>query len=363
MQIDTDDPSSGNTEASSSGKATEESNKRPKVILESIEPQDTSKDGEDGVFKPEPKPNSDYDNRSDADSDGFDDDSDYGSDADSGVFVDSDHDKALYTPPGTMPGKDVKSVGWSGGRSRRYINMYGKKSGARYRLEGLAFPAEYEDSRPEKEQVSNPKNRYGDELSDSGKPKYTRRHIRGIFGVAWKAAGPRVSRHDLECINPEFVDNWRDVPTYVLIAWDINGEIQKTWETRACLRKRWGKKDADIAIYEAAVEAEDRYMQVKTGRRPAKSRSPSVGLAQGHVHKHREKSLGVGRSSSSRSARTTRASKSPQRGTKALEELRQEFLDNYLELLGAGEFTDLDMSERRDCVNAWKEEKKLYFLA
>ncbi|KAJ4176398.1 hypothetical protein NW755_014439, partial [Fusarium falciforme] len=263
----------------------------------------------------------------------------------------------------TKPVKDVKTVGWSGGRFKGYINMYGKKSAARYRLERSAFPAEYEDNPPENEKASNPKNRYGDELADSGKFKYTKRHIRGIFGVAWKAAGSRVSRHDLDCINPDLVDNWRGVPTYVLIAWDINGNIQKSWETRACLRDRWGKKDADIAIYEAAVEAEDRYVQVKTGKRPAKSRSPSVGLAQGHVRKQREKSLGMNRSSPSRSARTTRASKSPQRGTNTLEELRQEFLDNYLELLGVQEFADLDISERRDCVNAWKEEKALQFPA
>ncbi|KAJ4190442.1 hypothetical protein NW755_005584, partial [Fusarium falciforme] len=375
LDVEMEDDDSGKPESpSASGEDTEENKKEKKkaakdggkknkksskeVIFDSIESQDASEDDEDGIFvkesEPEPDSGSDSDFNSDSDSD---------SDSDSGAYSDVEYGKALYTFAGTKPVKDVKTVGWSGGRFTGYINMYGKKSAARYRLERSAFPAEYEDNRPKNEKVSNPNNRYGDKLSDSGKFKYTKRHIRGIFGVAWKAAGPRVSRHDLDCINPDLVDNWRGVPTYVLIAWDINGDIQKTWETRACLRDRWGKKDADIAIYEAAAEAENRYMEAKTGKRPAKSRSPSVGLAQGHVRKQREKSLGMNRSSPSRSARTTRASKSPQRGTNTLEELRQEFLDNYLELLGVQEFADLDISERRDCVNAWKEEKALQFPA
>ncbi|KAH6874151.1 hypothetical protein B0T10DRAFT_465825 [Thelonectria olida] len=172
--------------------------------------------------------------------------------------------------------------------------------------------------------------------------------------------GLGVSRDDLDCINPDIVQNWRNSPTYVLIAWDIDGKINKTWETRACLRDRWGKKDADIAIYEAAVEAEGRYMEAKTGKRLAKSRSPSVGLAQGHVRKHREKSLGIKRSSPFRSTPTTRASKSPQPETKTWEELREEFLNDYLELLGAEDFADLSRSEKRECIAAWREEKSLH---
>ncbi|KAF4448242.1 hypothetical protein F53441_8328 [Fusarium austroafricanum] len=289
----------------------------------------------------------------------FDSNSDSDSDSDSAAFSDEEYGKALYTFLGTKPFKDVKTVGWSGGRFTGYINMYGKKSAARYRLERSAFPAQYEDSPLKDEKVSNPKNRNGDELLDSVKFKYTKRHIRGIFRVAWKSTGPGVSWHDLDCINPDLVDNWRSVPTYVLIAWDIDGDIHKTWETRACLRDRWGKKDADIAIYEAAAEAEDRYVEAKTGKRPAKSRSPSVGLAQGHVRKHREKSLGTNRSSPSGSTRAIRASETPQRRTKTIEELRVKFLNNYLKLLGEEDFTDLSISKKRDCIAAWNEEKSL----
>ncbi|KAF4455625.1 hypothetical protein F53441_2094 [Fusarium austroafricanum] len=319
------------------------------AVIPSIETPGPTGDVEDegGLFKTD----------SETESDGDDSDVNSDSDSDSAAFSDEEYGKALYTFPGTKPVKDVKTVGWSGGRFTGYINMYGKKSVARYRLERSAFPAQYEDSPPKEEKVSNPKNRHGDKLNDSGKLKYTKRHIRGIMAVAWKSAGPGVSRNDLDCINPDLVDNWRGVPTYVLIAWDIDGVIHKTWETRACLRDRWGKKDADIAIYEAAEEAEERYVEAKTGKRPAKSRSPSVGLAQGHVRKHREKSLGTNRSSPSRSARAIRASKTPQRNTKTIEELRVEFLNNYLELLGVEDFTDLSNSEKRDCIAAWNEEK------
>ncbi|KAJ4322074.1 hypothetical protein N0V84_005012 [Fusarium piperis] len=300
-----DDSSSEPKSPSASGNGTKKNNKSKKKaskkgIINSIESPDASEDddGGEGLFMTDSETDSNYGSDSDSDSD-------------SGAYSDAEYGKALYTFPGTKPVKDVKTVGWSGGRFTGYINMYGKKSAARYRLERSAFPAEYEDSPPKDEKVSNPKNRHGDELLDSGKFKYTKRHIRGIFGVVWKTAGLGVSRRDLDCINPDLVDNWRGIPTYVLIAWDIDGNIEKTWETRACLRDRWGKKDADIAIYEAAAEAEDRYVEAKTGKRPAKSRSPTVGLAQGHVRKQREKSLGKHRSSPSQPARIIRSSKSP----------------------------------------------------
>ncbi|KAH6883885.1 hypothetical protein B0T10DRAFT_463250 [Thelonectria olida] len=348
LDVDMDDLDEPEGEKDAEESKDRKSTKKPKkAIVRSIENPDGGEDSEDngGLFV------SDHETDSDSDSD---------SDSNSAAFSDAEYGKALYTFPGTKPVKDVKTVGWSGGRFTGYINMYGKKSAARYRLGRFAFPADYEDSQPKHEKVSNPNNRYGDELLDNGKFKYTKRHIRGIFGVAWKGSGVGVSRDDLDCINPDIVQNWRNSPTYVLIAWDIDGEIKKTWETRACLRDRWGKKDADIAIYEAAVEAEGRYMEAKIGKRLAKSRSPSVGLAQGHVRKHREKSLGIKRSSPFRSTPTTRASKSPQPETKTLEELREEFLNDYLELLGAEDFADLPWSEKRECMAAWREEKSLY---
>ncbi|RBA14411.1 hypothetical protein FPRO05_03203 [Fusarium proliferatum] len=305
---------------------------------------DENAQGEEGLFK------------SDSEDGNFDPDSD------AGAFSDEDYGKALYTFPGTQPVKGVKTVGWSGGRFTGYINMYGKKNVARYRVQRSSFPAQYEDEPPKEEKVSNPANRHGDELKANGKFKYTKRHIRGIMAVAWKPLGLGVSRNDLDDIDPDLVEKakWGRVPTYVLIAWDIDGDgrnIKKTWETRACLRTRWGKKDADIAIYEAAVEAENRYEEAMAGKRPARSKSPSVGLAQKHVIQQREKSLGVNLSSPSISTHAGRSPKSPPTDIKNIQELRAEFTSDYLELLGYKSIKDLSPSERADFVAAWGERK------
>jgi hypothetical protein len=45
------------------------------------------------------------------------------------------------------------------------------------------------------------------------------------------------------------------------------------------LRDWWGKKNADIVIYEAVAKAEDRYVEAKIGKYLAKSKLLSVGLA------------------------------------------------------------------------------------
>ena len=110
--------------------------------------------------------------------------SDSESDSDAAAFSDPEYGKPLYSRPGAKSTKNAETVGWSGGRSMLYINQYGKKSAARYRLEKYAQPPEYEDDPPEAQKVSNPKNRLGDERLDNGKFKYTKRHIRGIYGVA-----------------------------------------------------------------------------------------------------------------------------------------------------------------------------------
>ncbi|KAJ0100632.1 hypothetical protein J7T55_011012, partial [Diaporthe amygdali] len=68
------------------------------------------------------------------------------------------------------------------------------------------------------------------------------------------------------------------------------------------MRKSWGNKTADAIIYNSAVEAENRYLEVKTGKRQAFSRSPSVGLAQALVDAQRENPVNRSRSSMSRSS-------------------------------------------------------------
>jgi hypothetical protein len=57
-------------------------------------------------------------------------------------------------------------------------------------------------------------------------------------------------------------DEKRWPTTYVFIAWDVNGTAEKKWEPRQALRARWGKKQADKAIFEAAYKSEERYDEV-----------------------------------------------------------------------------------------------------
>jgi hypothetical protein len=229
--------------------------------------------------------------------------------------------------------------------------MYGKKSHARYRLQSFAYSAEYEENPPEEKNTSNPAKRYGDTLNPTtGKLKYTRRNIHAIYGVAWKCQGPEPSKDDLHLIDPDLVTSWRDIPTKVLIGWKLdNGTIHKCWEPRQNLRRRWGKGDADSAIFRAAVEAEKRYLEAESGKRVAKSKSPSVGLDDRHTREQREKSLFP--SSRAKSVRST------QRKTPTLDEAKEEFLNNYAELSGVGGFADLTIQDKRDCIKAWTEEK------
>jgi hypothetical protein len=209
-----------------------------------------------------------------------------------------DGETALYSRPGPAPGSDGKTVGWVTRFSKQklYINMYGPKNSARYRLEPYADSELYDDP-PEKD-FSNADNRHGDEKS--GKAfKYTKRHIKGIFGVAWKHDTEIPEVENLDLIDPEQVKSWRHMPTYILIAWQVGDVIKKTWEPRQALRARWGTKAADEAIYKAAEEAESRFAMAQTGERIAKSRSPSSGLADLLVRNQREKSLATDRSAGS----------------------------------------------------------------
>ncbi|KFA66736.1 hypothetical protein S40285_09490 [Stachybotrys chlorohalonatus IBT 40285] len=284
--------------------------------------------------------------------------SDSGYDSDSGVNVDPDLGKSLYTFPAAKASKDGETVGWigRGTRSTKFINRYGKKSAAIYRLDKHAYSLDYEEDPPIDQCFSMTKNRYGDKKTENDKLMYTRRHILDIFGIAWRAAGPCPSSQDLDLIDPSKGPNWREVPTKILIAWQVGGEVKKTWETRQCLRIRWGVKEADEIIFKAAQKAQDRYDENQIGRRPAKSKSPSVGLVRGDVERHREQSLGKQRSSPSQSSPRAR-SQSPQLDADTLERLRDKFLADYLELLGVSSFKDLSRKQQGDCIAAWREEK------
>jgi hypothetical protein len=156
-----------------------------------------------------------------------------------------------------------------------------------------------------------------------------------------------------------------------MVAWNINGKIEKTWEPRQVLRARWGKVDADKAIFNAAFEAEERYSEVASGDRRATSRSPSVGLAADTVRQQREMSLGAGRSSPSRAKSTTPSrakSKTPSRaksktpapkvrfsnsnnsGVEGIAEILEDFRLNYLECAGVETFRELNLENKEDFI-------------
>ncbi|TLD03283.1 uncharacterized protein PgNI_12299 [Pyricularia grisea] len=200
-------------------------------------------------------------------------------------------DKPLVPFPGSAADGKVKTVGWLGGRSARYINMYGSKSAPRYRIEEYCYPPRYEDEKHttyQKQNSSYRENRYGESM-ENGKYKYTGRNMLGIFGVAWTPNSP----NELETIDPqrkkESHAKWNT--TYVLVKWKIDGKEIKSWETRTCIRRLWKRKEiADQAIYDAALEAENRY-RIEDGLGRFSSRSPSVGLIHDRVEQRRAESL------------------------------------------------------------------------
>lgn len=290
---------------------------------------------------------------------------------------DPEYGAPLFTRPGPQLGDNVTTVGWTSGRKTQYINMYGKKSAARYRIEDAADTAEYEDSlqtEDKKQQcVTLRKNRFGDRKLDNDKWEFTKRHMRSIYGVAWEGAGTGDSAADLRLIEPyEGRPRWPG--TYVLVAWvtgtylDTNGaskeKIEKAWETRATLRARWGTKSADENIYKAACEAEMRYEEAVTGKRRAVSRTPSVGLIDAGLRRFREQSLAADRASSSgnRQSLVPETSRSDTPGVRAssvqsLAGLLEEFRLSYCECAGVASFKDLDAANKADFVQAWRSTK------
>ncbi|KAH9427488.1 hypothetical protein MCOR02_012119 [Pyricularia oryzae] len=200
-------------------------------------------------------------------------------------------DKPLVPFPGSAADGKVKTVGWLGGRGARYINMYGSKSAPRYRIEEYCYPPRYEDEKHttyQKQNISYRENRYGESM-ENGKYKYTGRNMLGIFGVAWTPNSP----DELETIDPQRKkeSNAKWNTTYVLVKWKIDGKEIKSWETRTCIRRLWKRKEiADQAIYDAALEAENRY-RIENGLGRFSSRSPSVGLIHDTVEQRRAESL------------------------------------------------------------------------
>ncbi|KAH8669248.1 hypothetical protein BGZ61DRAFT_286637, partial [Ilyonectria robusta] len=89
-------------------------------------------------------------------------------------YEDPEYGKPLLTIPTTsgISEEGVKTVGWSGRHLPKYINMYGKKYSATYRVENRAFPRSYAEARPENENVGSAKNRFGDTLPGIGRVQH-----------------------------------------------------------------------------------------------------------------------------------------------------------------------------------------------
>lgn len=154
----------------------------------------------------------------------------------------------LLKRPGSSTEGDKTTVGWTGQTGTKFINRYGKKSAARYRLEFFADQSYDEHDLLVEDNVSNQDNRLSDKKVGT-KWKYTRRHMKSIYGVAWMSAGVEPSQDDLELLNPS-ASRKRWVRTYILVAWEIPDEAGKLfitmkWEPRSALRARWGGKQAD----------------------------------------------------------------------------------------------------------------------
>ncbi|KAL9082814.1 MAG: hypothetical protein Q9165_008773 [Trypethelium subeluteriae] len=298
-------------------------------------------------------------------------------------YSDSEYGNALFQISALSFGEKVETLGWIGGVAKQYVNRYGPKNAARYRIDDFSDSAEYND--PMDKKISVQTNRLGDVLDEStGKFKYTKRHIRGLYGVAWKGMEDiDDAAEDLRLLDPKEIaekkadGSIKKTPVvYVLVAWEKEGSKVYTWETRTALRVRWGTKAADKYIYQAACEQEERYIEYKTGKRQGLSRSPSVGLVNEHVSKEREKSYAAEREKhqrsstpSPRSPRSVRSTpsvpdraKSPRSNVskerkiqkETMEEFKKRFEADYCEWLEAKNFSELPPEEKAEFVKAWK---------
>lgn len=211
---------------------------------------------------------------------------DSGPDSDSeATYVDPEFGRALLPGLGSKIDKDFKTVGWFGKRTHSFINRYGPKNASRYRIENFSDPSY---TLPVNEEVI--RGRCGEDKIN-GRWKYSRRHVFGVFAIAWPTISG-IDRKDLNLIDPALVKNWLSVPTLALVFWNTEGGVKKCWETRTTVRRLFRNRNiADNQIYAAALEAEDNYEEVKTGKRPARSVSPAEGLIQSFVNGERDKSL------------------------------------------------------------------------
>jgi hypothetical protein len=209
---------------------------------------------------------------------------------------DSGYDTPLYTNPAVTHQANMTTVGWTGKMRTKYINRYGPKNAAQYRIGEKDLKYTKKDS----ENVCDTKNRYGDKRREDGGWEYGGNNVDTIYGVAWAGASGDL-HDDLDLIDPKKEPKpWPR--TFVLVGWKLNqdsDDIVKVWETRTALRSRWGKTKADNIIYKAALVARTRYEEVIEGKRIGESRSPSAGLiSEKDMPRSREGSASTDRTSS-----------------------------------------------------------------
>jgi hypothetical protein len=160
----------------------------------------------------------------------------------------------------------IKTVGWGASRgSRFYINQYGIQTAPIWRKErymSQEWANLYGRQDPPLElKVSASMNRLGGVRAQE-KMAWDSRHIEGLYGVAFTDGGSKDPLHWIKPDTYKFGDGERWKSDYVLVGWDCDGngiDVKKCWETRSTLRERWGSKDADIAIYNAAKESQDKF--------------------------------------------------------------------------------------------------------
>ncbi|KAL7754813.1 hypothetical protein ACKLNR_015153 [Fusarium oxysporum f. sp. zingiberi] len=188
-------------------------------------------------------------------------------------------------------GTDVKTDCITVGKTTKdvYINAYGRKGARIYKIEDQPDCDCDVDELPV---INGHKKQLGMLIyEDTGKYKYTRRHVAAVYGIAFQ--------DDIEngVYGPSSLDpaekgdrRWADM--YVWIGWrDPNNskKVTRSWETRTTARRLWRKK-TDMMLYLAAWEADKRYND--SGVR-ATSRKVTPSLIQNYIRQQREESLEV----------------------------------------------------------------------
>jgi hypothetical protein len=156
---------------------------------------------------------------------------------------------------------EIKTVGWGEHRGIFYINQYGPINTPIWRKEKIPSPGWSEpDAVKPYSKVTNSANRNGD-MKDprTGKKRYGRRHIEGIYGVAFAEDRDNYPDNPEARLDPT---NGCTDHVYVLINWDISLNkiyTEKKWEPRTALRERYGKEEADKLIFKAASQSERQF--------------------------------------------------------------------------------------------------------